>query len=605
MQKKVRFRALLPYACHQWRWLVAILLLTALSSGAVVLQPWPMKLLVDYALGDAPVTRALDARFETLGIELTPKLLVIVSAVASVFLFALNSAVSVALSLSWSMAGQRMVYELAGDLFARLQRLSLLFHSRQSVGDSLSRLTNDTWCLYSVMDGLLIAPIKRSITLVAMVCVGFTLDPLLAGLALTVAPLLAIASRVFGSRLKQRSKSGHEAKSKLLSFVHQTLGAIPVVQTFGTDERNTGNFRNLADQVTTVGQRGSLVAGAYGLVNGLITTGGMAIVLYVGGTRVLSGAIPLGTLLIFIAYVRQMQSASLGLIKIFTKLKAAEASIDRVMEILESDDSVKEQPGAKRLPTCENGQGVHVRLQNVTFGYNPSRPVLNDISLEAYPGEVVALVGPTGAGKSTLASLVPRFFDPWQGSVLFNGIDIRTVQLDSLRSQIAVVLQEPFLLPLSIADNIAYGRPGASRDEIIKAAEAAQADAFIRRLPQGYETVIGERGVTLSGGERQRLSIARALLKDAPILILDEPTAALDPQTESSLIQSFQRLMQGRTTFVIAHRLSTIRHAHRIAVLDRGQLVESGTHDALLKDYGLYRTLYSRQFGDDQIKVLV
>jgi ATP-binding cassette subfamily B protein/subfamily B ATP-binding cassette protein MsbA len=233
----------------------------------------------------------------------------------------------------------------------------------------------------------------------------------------------------------------------------------------------------------------------------------------------------------------------------------------------------------------------------VSFGYEPSRPVLRDIWLDARPGETVALVGATGAGKSTLVSLVPRFFDPWAGRVTFDGVDVRELELKSLRAQVSLVLQEPFLLPLTVAENIAYGRPEAPREEIVAAARAAHAEEFIRRLPQGYDTVIGERGATLSGGQRQRLAIARALLKDAPVLILDEPTAALDSETEAGLLEALARLMRGRTTFLIAHRLSTIRGADRIVVLEAGQIVERGTHEELLAAGGAYHRFHALQFG--------
>ena len=597
-------RKLLPYSLRQLPCLVAILLLTLVSSATTSLQPWPMKFLIDYAVQGTEVFGPLATLLGKFGLQPTPTVLVVVAAIASLIVFALNSVLNVALSLSWNVGGQRMVYDLAGDLFAKLQRLSLLFHRRRPVGDSLSRLTDDTWSIYTVTDGLLMSPIQHVITLVVMTCIGFALDPVLATLALATAPLLALSSMYFGKRLKQRSKLGREAKALLTSFLHQTLGAIPLVQSFGTETRNTKKFRALAEETVMLTQRGNLLGSSYGLINGLITTTGMAVVLYVGGVRVLTGAIPLGTLLVFLAYVRQMQDASGGLFQIFVQLKTAEASVDRILEVLDSTDEIYDPPQPLRLPDRPHGKRGHLRFEDVHFGYELDQPVIKGVSFEARPGEVVALVGPSGAGKSTLISLIPRFFDPTLGQITFDGVDLRNLKIADLRSQIAIVLQEPFLMPLSVADNIAYGRPSASHEEIVAAAMAAQADDFIRGLPNGYDTLIGERGATLSGGECQRLSIARALLKDAPVLILDEPTSALDAQTEASLIHAFKRLMQGRTTLVIAHRLSTIRQADRIAVIDGGRLVELGPHDELMEREGLYRQFYEYQFSGQRSIVI-
>jgi ATP-binding cassette subfamily B protein/subfamily B ATP-binding cassette protein MsbA len=274
---------------------------------------------------------------------------------------------------------------------------------------------------------------------------------------------------------------------------------------------------------------------------------------------------------------------------------SASARARRVLEILDADEEIRDAPGALVLPVHVAGKSGGISLEGVSFGYEPGRAVLHDINLDVAPGETLALVGPTGAGKTTLVSLIPRFFDPWQGRVILDGTDIRDIQVASLRNRVSLVLQDPFLLPLTAGENIAYGRPEASREEIVAAAVAANADGFIRELPEGYDTPLGERGATLSGGQRQRLAIARALLKDAPILILDEPTSALDARTEALLLEALERLMQGRTTFIIAHRLSTIRNADRIVVIEDGRIAETGTHSNLIAANGAYAHLYAQQ----------
>jgi ATP-binding cassette subfamily B protein len=588
-----RHRQPLGYIARQWRALAAIALVTVAFAGVGALEPWPLKLLVDHALGQRNLPAWLAA---PLGGS-TPAAQIALAAVASLVLFAAGTLLNLAIHWLWAVAGQRMVFDLSTALFHRLQRLSLSYHARTPIGDSLSRLGGDSWCLYTLTSKLF-SPFEQLFTLATMGAIAWQLDRQLALLILAAAPLLGASSVYFGPRLKERARGNREGHGRLTSFVHQTLASLPVVQSFTAEARNARRFRGLTEELVTADRRIAITSSAYGLVNGLATAAATALILYVGGRRVMAGALSVGSLVVFLAYARKIQVAAEALLRSYGSLKPVQASVDRVFEILaHPDGEVSDSPLARGLPARSPGRGAHLRFEGVTFGYQTGQPVLNGIDLEARPGETVALVGPSGAGKSTLVSLIPRFHDVWSGRVSWNGIDLRALTVASLRAQVSLVLQDPFLFPISVAENIAYGRPGATRAEIVAAAEAANADGFIRELPAGYDTVLGEGGQNLSGGERQRLAIARALLKDAEVLILDEPTSALDAATEAAVVEALERLMAGRTTFIIAHRLSTIRRADRIAVIEGGRVVECGAHDELLARSGRYRRLHTLQLA--------
>jgi ATP-binding cassette subfamily B protein len=586
------YRTLLSFAFRQWPALVAVLALGAAMSGLAALLPWPTKILIDYALGDVALPAQLGPALERVGLGATPAVLIFTAGATSLALFALSTLLEAALTLIWSNASQRMVYDVAAQLLHKLQRTSVSVQSRRGTGDSLARITDDAWSVCALTENLLISPARQLLTLGFIGTLAWALDPLLATLSLVSVPAIVASVLFFGGRIKGRARDLRETKSRLTGFVHQTLASMPVVQAFGMEDRNRDRFRQLADQATSASQTGTLVKSSFSLLNGLAMALATALVLWIGGTRALAGALSVGSLLVLLSYLRSVRDASQSLLGTYGTLRSIEASMDRVIEVLESEDGVREVPGAQPLSAPVRG---HVRLEDIVFGYEPDRPVLAGVSLDAQPGETLALVGSTGAGKSTLVSLIPRLLDPWSGRVTLDGRDVRDITLASLRSQVSLVLQQPFLLPLSVAENIAYGRPGASLQEITAAAQAAHADEFIRRLPQGYDSVLGERGATLSGGEQQRLSIARALLKDAPVLILDEPTSALDAQSERLVLDALGRLMRDRSTFLIAHRLSTVRGADRIAVIDGGRVAELGTHPQLLAAGGLYSRLNALQ----------
>ena len=588
-----KYRILLRYAGRQRRSFLIISILTVAASLLAAAQPWPLAIVVDQVLQKLPRPAAMEAIFQWLGLHPTPSGLLLIAVLGALAIFMLNSALDMALTTAWTLAGRRMVYQLAEDLFARLQRRSLLYHSRNPVGDVMSRITGDCWCVNQMVDALLFSPAHALLTTAIMVFLMAKIDPSLAFLALAVAPLMVGASFLVGKPLQMAAKHKRESEGRIQAQVQQTLTGIPVVQAFGQEDRERARFKGFADAAIRAQQRSTLLGSLNSLGSGLITTVGTAIVLYFGARHVQDGRLNLGVLLVFSTYLNSLQAQMKILAHVQTAFRTIQASVNRVMDELLAPPEVTDKPDAAALSAPQG----HVRLDQVTFGYEPERPVLRDLCLEARPGETIAIVGETGAGKSTLVSLIPRFFDPWQGRVLVDGKDARNLQLHSLRRQIAIVLQEPFLFPFTIAENIAYGRPEASRSEIEAAAHAANAHMFIERLPEGYDTAIGERGATLSGGERQRLSIARALLKNAPLLILDEPTSALDAETENLLLEALERLMAGRTTFIIAHRLSTVRRANCIVVLKDGRIVESGSHQQLLARGKVYAHLHEIQFG--------
>lgn len=586
------YRRLFSYAARHWRGWAGILVATILSTALSLLQPWPVKVIVDHVLGGVPVPPGLAPVVGWLPGADQPRGLLAWAVAAGLAIFAASSALDAVLTVAWTRAGRRTVYDLAADVFARIQRRSLLFHARHPVGDSLARITGDAWCVHTVVDTLLFAPGHALLTMVAVAAVMARLDARLTLLAFGVAPFMAASAWLFGRPIRAAARTKREIESRIEAHLQQTLSGIPVVQAFAREDAEQRRFQEYAGEAIRAHRRSAFIESAYGLGSGLVTTVGTAIVLWIAAMGVLEGRLTIGTTLVFLAYLGMLQGQLAAFTNIYAKVQGAGASVDRVLEALDADDGVRDRPDALRLDRVRGD----VRLEHVWFAYESGRPALRDVTLVARPGETIAIVGHTGAGKSTLVALIPRFIDPESGRVLVDGRDVRDVTLRSLRDQVAVVLQEALLLPISIEENIRFGRPGATREEVEAAARAARAHEFIAALPDGYATVVGERGATLSGGERQRIAIARALLKDAPILVLDEPTSALDLETEAALLESLDRLMAGRTTFVIAHRLSTVRRATRIVVLEEGRLVEEGTHDELLCRGGAYSRLHRLQW---------
>jgi ATP-binding cassette, subfamily B, bacterial len=579
------------YALRRWGGLLAVLATMVAKIGLDLLKPWPMKVLVDHGLGDLPLSPALAGLAAVFPGSDTREGLIGWSIAATVLLFLLAWALGVAVSYANIGFGQRMVYDLATDLFSHLQRLSLRFHSRQSVGDSIRRVTTDCGCVSVIVKDAVLPFVAALITFVAMFYVMWRMEPRLTLVAVAVAPWLVVVLRRYMTPMLERSYEQQEAEARIYDVVERTLSAVPVVQAFGHEPACDRAFARATDAVVDATVASTVVGLKFKVLTGLGTACGTAAIVWVGAHSVLDGRLTVGGILVFLAYLTALYGPLEALMYAPSTTQGAAGSARRVLEILDTRREVEDRPGARRVERLSG----HLRIEHVTFGYEPGRPILHDVSLEVRPGETVAIIGRTGAGKSTLAGLVPRFHDPWTGRGTVDGIDLRDIELKSLRSQVAVVLQEPFLLPMSIAENIAYGRPQAPRAEVEAAARAANAHDFITRLPQGYDTVLAERGATLSGGERQRLSVARAILKDAPILILDEPTSAIDSLTEALLLEALERLMKGRATIIIAHRMSTIARADRIVSLEKGTIVESGTHAELLRHGGVYARYQAMQ----------
>jgi ATP-binding cassette subfamily B protein/subfamily B ATP-binding cassette protein MsbA len=491
-------------------------------------------------------------------------------AFAFFLIFAAGQAVQLAKALIQAQVASRMQYNLAEDVFEHLQALSLTYHGKAKKGDLVRRVNADTQCVPTLMMGVL-SIVTSLFTLIVLFAIMWRLDPVLAFVAAAVALPMGALMRLLGPRMTERAYQQQQLQGEIWSIAEQTLTALPAVQAFGREEHESVRFKGVSSRTIQSSMRTLASELQFRIgIDGSVALG-TAAVMVIGGWQVLGASSSLGTLIVFLSYLTALYAPLVALAYVSSTFASAAGSARRVTEVLDARDMVRDAPGAEPLPNPARG---HVRLEGIVFGYEPGRPVLKEISLEVMPGETVALVGATGAGKTTLVSLIPRLFDPWEGRVLVDGRDVRAATLSSVRARVALVLQDPFLLPVSIADNIAYARPDASREAIVAAAVAANADGFIRRLPNGYDELIGERGVTLSGGQRQRLAIARALLKNASLLILDEPTAALDAGTEALVMEAIERLSCGRTTIIIAHRLATVRRADRVVALDSGRLAE-------------------------------
>ena len=577
-------KKLLPYLAP-YRWLaVWALLQVFLIAGFELLKPWPLQVVIDNVLGGKP--------FPFSALTSSPAQLLLLACAGIVVVHVGAGALTLLHNYTTIRVGQQMVNDLRGALYAHLQRLSLAFHSRQRVGDLLYRITADSFAVQAmIMNGVL--PIVSAVVLLCgMLVVLFPLDPMLTLLSLTVVPILFAVISGFNQKIVDIATQVRNTESRVYSVVQWAMSSIKLVQAFTKEEEEHRRFMGASRESLRATLRLYSWQTVYSGVVNVVIAGGTALVVYAGARAVTSGRLSVGGLIVFVSYLAQLYAPINQITQSWGLIAGARVGARRVFEVLDVEGDLRD--GTRSFP-AEGARG-DVTWRHVSFAYRPETPVLRDIELEAIAGSKIAVVGPTGAGKSTLLGLLPRFFDPVAGCVEIDGIDLREYRLKSLRHQIAMVLQPPLIFPLSVRDNIAYGRPGAAGEEIERAARLACIHDLIASLPEGYDTVIGESGVLLSEGEKQRITIARALLRNAPILILDEPTSALDVATESLVITGIERLMAGRTTFIIAHRLSTVQHCDRIVVLDGGRIVEAGGFAELLRRDGLFAQYYRTQF---------
>ncbi len=593
------YRRVLRYYRPFWAQTIFGLLLSLVAIGLNLLKPWPFKIIVDHIIPNFPGDNR-SSHFFQLGFLLgdhrtavSPVLsvprLVAVLCLALVFIQLLWGIINWITNYIFVKIGLEALLKLRTDLYSYLQSLSLKYHDARRSTDSSFRVAYDSQSIQTIYNKGFTNIFGSIITLIGTFAVMVRIDWQLALLSLAIVPLLLGAIYFFAHRIRRESTFIQEQESAVLGQAQEGLSSIRMVHAFGREEWEVHQFRTQAQQSLQANLRLTLTNVNSALVISTLMVIGTAAMYYVGTMHVLAGILTLGSLLVFSAYLLMLYQPLESLTYTAWAMEGATAGAKRCFEVLDRQDDVVDSPNAIAITQTEGA----LQFDNVSFGYEPGRPVLRDINLGITPSQIIALVGGTGAGKSTLLSLVPRFYDPTSGSVALDGRNLREITKKSLRAQIGMVLQDTLLFSTSVRENIAYGRPGATEEEIVAAAQRAQADEFIRQLPNGYLSLVGERGAHLSVGQRQRVGIARAFLKNAPILLLDEPTSALDPTTEAAIMETIKELMRGRTTLIVTHRLATIHNVDQIVVLEGGRVAEQGRGPELVARGGVYAKLYA------------
>jgi ATP-binding cassette subfamily B protein len=584
-----------PFRKQLW-WAVLAMVLDAFLT---VFRPWPLKVVIDRVLSHRP-TRV---PFLSVWLDNTTlsRVHILYGACAATLLIALSTGLlTYAYTRSLGIVGQRFVFDLRCRLFAHMQQLSLRFHDTQRRGDLITRLTSDIQAIQDLVSNGLIVLGSNAFLLIGMLILMFWLNWQFAFVALAVAPLLFWTVFRYTHRIKVAAREARVSTGLLASLAQETLASIRIVQGLAQEEQQNDRFQAQSESSLRSYLEGVRYQARVAPLVDVFAAVGLALVMWFGATHVIEGHLTTGDMVVFFAYVTNLYSPMKALSRLSFITSKASVGAERIADIMGVSSEVKDRQGAREVSQLKG----EIEFRDVSFEYQPGQSVLSRINLRIAPGEQIAIVGATGAGKSTLISLVPRLYDPSSGTVSIDAEDIRNYSVQSLRAQISLVLQDSLLFSGTIRENIAFGRPDASDQEIVAAAVVANAAEFIDVLPDSYETLVAEGGTTLSGGQKQRIAIARAILRGSPILILDEPTSGLDAASERTVIDALERAARGRTTLLIAHRLTTVRLADRIIVLDKGRIVEEGPHQELLSRRGKYAHLYSLQLAIQKEAIL-
>jgi ABC-type multidrug transport system fused ATPase/permease subunit len=589
------FKRLFQYVSKYQKRLWFVGIISLLGVGFEVAKPFPIKIIIDNVLSNRPWNGFVNNLFQSIGLVQDKHYLLYVSVALMIFIAISSFVINLVIFNLTVRLAQGLVFDLMIDFYSKLQRLSLSFYSKNKVGDLTQRMNGDVFVVYFLVAQIILPAVASIVCLGAMFYIMASIDIVLALVAFSVVPLLAIVLAFFVKPMNDTTAVQYKTQGLFSAFLQQSLSSMKIIQGFGRESFMHKKLKFHAEAFGNAFIMANKVSMTFNQLSFLITGGASAVVILLGAIRGLNGTMSIGDLFIFLGYIAALYGPVNSLITAIGASVAIGARGKRVFDILDSDEVVKEKHDAIHVGESMGA----IEFKDVSFGYtNESgyyKEVLHNISFKVAPGQVVAIVGPTGTGKTSLISLLTRFYDPIKGSILLDGVDIADLKIQSLRENISLVLQEPFIFPMTIGENIAFGNPEASFEQIVEAAKGAQAHAFISKLTEGYNTIISESGSSLSGGEKQRIAIARAFLKRAPILIMDEPTSAMDALTEAKIFGALNDFSKGKTVFLISHRLSTIKHADLIITINDGKVVERGTHQSLLEENKVYAGLYKYQ----------